>query len=519
MLRQMSTENLICKYGAEVYLMNEKRKSGILLHPTSLPGEFGIGTFGKEAYKFVDFLIRARQSLWQICPLGHTGYGDSPYQCFSAFAGNPLLIDLETLVQKDFLAKSDIDNASFTSEKVDYGEVIKWKYPILKKAFETFKRKKDASENAKFQNFIFNNKDWLDDYALFMSLKDTFGGKCWVTWDEDIRLRKYNALEYYKKELADEIMFYQFLQYEFSEQWLALKAYANRNFIQIIGDIPLYIAADSSDAWASPELFLLDEKTGLPLKVAGVPPDYFSATGQLWGNPIYRWDYMKANGFKWWIRRIKANLHLADILRLDHFRGLCAFWQVPYGEKTAINGEWKQAPGNELFEALQKTFGNIPILAEDLGVITEDVVELREKYNLPGMKILQFAFDSEESSSKTFFPHVYNKDCAVYTGTHDNNTVHGWYNAAKNVDKIMADKYLGIRDKNTLHYDFIRSAWASTANIAVAPMQDLLGKGSEARMNLPGSASGNWQWRFKWDDVMPEHEQFLAEITALYGRL
>lgn len=515
----MSTENHIYNTKRGGLPMNEKRKSGILLHPTSLPGKYGIGTLGREAYRFVDFLIVSRQSLWQVCPLGHTGYGDSPYQCFSAFAGNPLLIDLECLVLRGFLTMNDIEEHSFTSEKVDYGKVIEWKFPILKKAFERFKCEKKVRENAKFQNFIFKNKDWLDDYALFMSLKDKFGGKAWFTWDEDIRLRKHDALEHYKKELADEIMFYQFLQYIFSEQWLELKAYANRNFIQIIGDIPLYIAADSSDAWASPELFLLDDKTGLPQKVAGVPPDYFSATGQLWGNPIYRWDYMKSNGFKWWIKRIEANLHWADILRLDHFRGLCAFWQVPYGEETAINGEWKQAPGNELFEALQKTFGNIPILAEDLGVITEDVVALREKYNLPGMKILQFAFDSEEASSKTFFPHVYDKNCAVYTGTHDNDTVHGWYNAAKDIDKKMADKYLGIKNKDMLHYDFIRAAWASTANIAVAPMQDLLGKGSEARMNLPGSASGNWQWRFKWDDLTSEHEEFLAEITALYGRL
>lgn len=499
--------------------MVKSRKSGILLHPTSLPGKYGIGTLGREAYRFVDFLILSKQSLWQICPLGHTGYGDSPYQCFSAFAGNPLLIDLETLVQKGFLAESDIENVSFDSEKVDYGKVIDWKFPLLKKAFNAFKQKNDVYENAKFRNFAFRNKNWLDDYALFMSLKNKFDGKAWFTWDEDIRLRRRTAVDHYKSELADEIMFYQFLQYEFSEQWLSLKAYANRNYIQIIGDIPLYIAADSSDAWASPELFLLDEKNGLPQKVAGVPPDYFSTTGQLWGNPIYNWFYMKATGFKWWIKRIEANLRWADILRLDHFRGLCAFWEVPYGEETAINGKWREAPGKELFEALQKKFGNIPILAEDLGVITEDVVELREKYNLPGMKILQFAFDSQEPSSKTFFPHVYDKNCAVYTGTHDNDTVHGWYNAAKEVDRVTADEYLRITDKKNLHYDFIRAAWASVANIAIAPMQDLLGKGSEARMNLPGSASGNWQWRFKWEDLTSEHEEFLARITELYGRL
>lgn len=499
--------------------MVKSRKSGILLHPTSLPGKYGIGTLGREAYRFVDFLILSKQSLWQICPLGHTGYGDSPYQCFSAFAGNPLLIDLETLVQKGFLAESDIENVSFDSEKVDYGKVIDWKFPLLKKAFNAFKQQNDVYENAKFRIFASKNKDWLDDYALFMSLKNKFGGKAWFTWDEDIRLRRRTAVDHYKSELADEIMFYQFLQYEFSEQWLSLKAYANRNYIQIIGDIPLYIAADSSDAWASPELFLLDEKNGLPQKVAGVPPDYFSTTGQLWGNPIYNWFYMKATGFKWWIKRIEANLRWADILRLDHFRGLCAFWEVPYGEETAINGKWREAPGKELFEALQKKFGNIPILAEDLGVITEDVVELREKYNLPGMKILQFAFDSQEPSSKTFFPHVYDKNCAVYTGTHDNDTVHGWYNAAKEVDRVTADEYLRITDKKNLHYDFIRAAWASVANIAIAPMQDLLGKGSEARMNLPGSASGNWQWRFKWEDLTSEHEEFLARITELYGRL
>lgn len=499
--------------------MNKKRKSGILLHPTSLPGKFGIGTFGKEAYAFVDFLIRSGQSLWQICPLGHTGYGDSPYQCFSAFAGNPLLIDLEILTQKNLLTQKEIIPPLFPEDSVDYGEVIKWKFPILEKAFENFSKNANITDNAKFNNFIIKNNDWLDDYALFMSLKDEFNGKSWFTWDENIRMRKPEALKYYKEKLADKVRFYKFLQYEFSEQWLALKAYANRNFIQIIGDIPLYIAADSSDAWASPELFLLDDKTGYPLKVAGVPPDYFSATGQLWGNPIYRWDYMKADGFSWWVKRVEANLRLADILRLDHFRGLCAFWQVPYGEETAINGEWKEAPGNELFETLQNTFGNIPILAEDLGVITKDVTVLREKYNLPGMKILQFAFDSQESSSKNFLPHVYEKNYAVYTGTHDNDTVHGWYNAAKDIDKMTADKYLGITDKKNLHFNFIKAAWASTANLAITPMQDLLGKSSDARMNLPGSASGNWQWRFNWKDLKPEHEQFLFEITSLYERL
>lgn len=499
--------------------MNQERKSGILLHPTSLPGKYGIGTLGKEAFAFIDFLIRSGQSLWQVCPLGPTGYGDSPYQCFSAFAGNPLLIDLEILVQKNFLTIEDIEPANFSEESIDYGRVIQWKFPILKKAFNNFKEKKDVTESAKFRNFLLKNEEWLTDYALFMSLKDKFDGKCWITWDEDIRLRKPQALKHYKEELADEIMFYQFLQYEFSEQWLALKAYANQNFIQIIGDIPLYIAFDSSDAWASPDLFLLDKESRYPLKVAGVPPDYFSVTGQLWGNPIYNWDYMKSDGFSWWIKRIEANLKWADILRLDHFRGLCAFWQVPYGEETAVNGEWKHAPGNELFEALQEAFGNIPILAEDLGLITPDVVELREKYNLPGMKILQFAFDSVESSSKTFLPHVYDKNYAVYTGTHDNDTVHGWYNSAKDIDKAMADKYLGISNKENLHYDFIKAAWASVANIAIAPMQDLLGKGSEARMNLPGSASGNWQWRFNRNELKPEHEKFLAEITSLYGRL
>lgn len=499
--------------------MNKKRKSGILLHPTSLPGKFGIGTFGKEAYAFVDFLIRSGQSLWQICPLGHTGYGDSPYQCFSAFAGNPLLIDLEILTQKNLLTQEEITPPLFPENSVDYGKVIKWKFPILEKAFENFSKNANVTDNAKFNNFIIKNNDWLDDYALFMSLKDEFNGKSWFTWDENIRMRKPEALKYYKEKLADKVRFYKFLQYEFSEQWLALKAYANRNFIQIIGDIPLYIAADSCDAWASPELFLLDDKTGYPLKVAGVPPDYFSATGQLWGNPIYRWDYMKADGFSWWVKRVEANLRLADILRLDHFRGLCAFWQVPYGEETAINGEWKEAPGNELFETLQNTFGNIPILAEDLGVITKDVTALREKYNLPGMKILQFAFDSQESSSKNFLPHVYEKNYAVYTGTHDNDTVHGWYNAAKDIDKTTADKYLGITDKKNLHFNFIKAAWASTANLAITPMQDLLGKGSDARMNLPGRASENWQWRFNWKDLKPEHEQFLFEITSLYERL
>ncbi len=493
------------------------RKSGILLHPTSLPGKYGIGTLGKEAFSFIDFLIKSGQRIWQTCPLGPTGYGDSPYQCFSAFAGNPLLIDLELLVKERLLTTKDITpDKPFPEDHVDYGRLFQWKYPILKKAYVNFIKKNDPVEIKKFERFTETNKSWLEDYSLFMSIKDSFNGKPWSEWPSKLKTREPHALSEHRVKLAKDVEYYDFMQYIFFKQWKALKAYANTNYITVIGDIPLYVAYDSADAWANPEMFLFDKDSN-PTCVAGVPPDYFSATGQMWGNPIYDWERMKKDGFKWWIARLRGNLELSDIIRFDHFRGLLAYWSIPYGDKTAENGKWERGCGEELFAIIHQELGEIPMIAEDLGIITDDVVALRERYSLPSMKILQFAFDSLEASSKTFIPHVYNQRCVVYTGTHDNDTAQGWFNAAKKIDKDYVRKYLNITG-NKVSFSFIRSAWSSTAMLAIAPMQDVLSLDSSSRMNTPGTPSGNWMWRYKANKITPKIISDLAEITKLYGR-
>ncbi|BDU51309.1 4-alpha-glucanotransferase [Haliovirga abyssi] len=492
-----------------------ERSSGVLLHATSLPGKFGIGTLGKEAYQFVDFLIKSNQKLWQTYPLGPTGYGDSPYQCFSAFAGNPLLISLETVVEDGLLTNSDLEtNEKFDESKVDFGKIINFKFPILKKAFDNFSNGSFELEKIKFETFVKKNSNWLDDFSLFMSLKEHFGGKPWIEWDNDIKLREENALRDYKNKLKNDIEFQNFIQYLFFKQWKKLKAYANQNYIKIVGDIPIFVAFDSADAWSNPDIFLFDEERK-PVRVAGVPPDYFSATGQLWGNPLYNWDKLKETNFAWWIDRIKANLELSDIIRIDHFRGFAEYWAVPYGDKTAINGEWWPAPGKELFEAIEASLGSLPIIAEDLGLITPDVEELRDHFNLPGMKILQFAFDSSEENN--YIPHSYNKNCVVYTGTHDNDTVAGWFEKASKDDKKYALDYFNSNGED-ICWDFIRGAWASTAVIAITPLQDILRLGSFARINTPGVAAGNWQWRFKAEDITNEHISKLKHLTTIYGR-
>jgi 4-alpha-glucanotransferase len=498
--------------------MEFSRSSGILLHPTSLPGKYGIGELGKEAYEFIDFLILSGQKLWQTFPLGPTGYGDSPYQCFSAFAGNPLLISLDSLKKEGLLTNEDlIFEEPFDNNYIDYGRVINFKMPLLKKAYENFKAKNDAILNSKFEVFCEENKEWLEDYALYRAVKDHFGGKCWVEWDDrDIVFRKPESIAHYTNELKDEINYRKFLQYTFFKQWSELKAYANRNGIKIIGDIPIFVAFDSSDAWSHPELFLFDEERK-PVKVAGVPPDYFSATGQLWGNPLYNWDYMKEHNFKWWIDRVKANLKLSDIIRIDHFRGFAAYWAVPANEDTAINGEWVPAPGKELFQAIRDALGKLPIIAEDLGVITPDVEELRDYFNFPGMKILQFAFDSKDESNH--LPHIYSKNTCVYTGTHDNEPIIGWYTNANPDDREFAKKYLGIKKSSyDVHWEFITAAWASVANIAIAPLQDILGLGNESRMNTPGLAAGNWQWRYIKGQLNKKLALKLRDLTKLYFR-
>lgn len=492
-----------------------ERSSGILFHPTSLPGKYGIGTLGKEAYKFIDFLVESRQKLWQILPLGPTGYGDSPYQCFSSMAGNPLLIDLEILQDEGWLDKKELpDNIRFTESKVDYGKIIKVKYPLLRKAFGRFMKKADSVDVAKYEAFCKKHTKWLDDYALFMALKNHYGLKPWHDWSFEVVVRQESEIEKFRNELEEEIQFHKFMQYMFFKQWLELKAYAAQNYIKIIGDIPIYVAYDSIDAWINPEIFLLDEKRK-PLMVAGVPPDYFSKTGQLWGNPIYNWDRLKLDGYQWWIERLKANLVLYDIIRIDHFRGLESFWAVPYGEKTAVKGEWVTGPGHDFFDTIFEALPNIKIIAEDLGVITPEVEELRDAYGMPGMKILQFAFDSKEDNE--YLPHTYDKNCVVYTGTHDNDTIKGWYKSLGKDDNKKMQDYLDTDNKN-VEWKMIRAAWASVAQMALVPMQDILELGTDARMNMPGNPAGNWQWRMKKDALTPEIAKKLAHLTQLYGR-
>ncbi|NPV38444.1 MAG: 4-alpha-glucanotransferase [Brevinematales bacterium] len=497
--------------------MQFPRSSGVLLHITSLPNRYGIGSMGKEAYRFVDFLVSARQKLWQVFPLGPTGFGDSPYQCFSAFAGNPLLIDLELLVEQGLLSKKDLEGAPvFPEDKVDYGAVIHFKFPLLRKAYENFvvKAEKQPLLKEKFERFCERHKNWLDDFALFMALKEEFGGRSWLEWEKDVRFRKPETIKAYSLKLADKIVFQKFRQYLFFDQWHDLRAYANKNGVQIVGDIPIFVAMDSADVWAHPELFYFDPELK-PTKVAGVPPDYFSATGQLWGNPLYYWPEHEKTNFQWWISRIESMMELVDIIRIDHFRGFAGYWAIPYGEKTAINGQWEKAPGMALFTAVEKALGKLPIIAEDLGVITPDVVELRDHFQFPGMKVLQFAFDSNEENDH--LPHQMVPNSVIYTGTHDNDTCRGWFEKAKPSDQQYALEYLKSNGKE-VWWDFIQAAWASVARIAIAPMQDILGLGSSARMNFPGVASGNWQWRMKSSDLKPALARRLAHLTRIYGR-
>ena len=495
--------------------MNFERSSGVLLHPTSLPGKNGIGTFGKEAYKFVDILKSAEQQLWQILPLGPTGFGDSPYQCFSAFAGNVLLIDLNYFVDLGYLSKNEIsDFITSDYNYIDYDKVKANKYPFLEIAFQKFSELATLEEEAEFHAFCIENSDWIEDYALFMSLKEEFLQKPWYEWDNDIKLRKSKALKSYSEKLEERIEFHKFLQFVFFKQWNKLKEYSNSQGVKIIGDIPLYVSYDSSDAWANNELFLLDNELK-PTQVAGVPPDYFSKTGQMWGNPIYNWKKMERNGFKWWIKRITHNIKMYDIIRIDHFRGLSAYWSIPYGEETAINGKWIDAPGAKLFETVKNVLGEVPIIAEDLGVMTPDVAELRDTNNFPGMKILQFAFDTCEKNN--YLPHTFDKNCIVYTGTHDNDTVLGWYNKANETDKKQFIDYSGYSG-DEINWNFIRLAFSSVADIAIIPIQDILGLDSNSRINLPGTSSGNWKWKLENYDKLITNIDKLKFLTKLYGR-
>lgn len=494
-----------------------ERSSGILFHPTSLPGKYGIGTLGKEAYAFIDFLKKSRQKLWQIFPLGPTGYGDSPYQSFSSFAGNPYLIDFDLFIEVHLLSEEDLRDVFFgdNEEYIDYGAIYNQKYPLLRKAYENFKSSDNHEMRENLEHFKRENASWLNDYSLYISLKNHFNGLPWNEWAHDIKNREHGAMEHYKNELADDIEYHNFIQFLFFKQWGDVKRYANENGIKIIGDIPIFVAADSSDAWANPEIFLFDEERK-PVKVAGVPPDYFSATGQLWGNPLYNWQKLKETNYSWWVERVRANLSTCDIIRIDHFRGFEAYWAVPYGDDTAINGQWEPGPGIDLFNAIKSQLGELPIIAEDLGLMTQGVIDLREATGFPGMKILGFAFDSGEEND--YLPHTYTKNCVVYTGTHDNDTLIGWFQKAKEEDRQFARDYLNSRSDDEIHWNAIRGAWSSVANMAISPVQDFLGLGSEARINTPGVAAGNWQWRLRHGVLTDELAERIAKLTKVYSR-
>jgi 4-alpha-glucanotransferase len=499
------------------------RCSGILLHPTSLPGPYGIGSLGREALTFVDFLEASEQCIWQILPLGPTGYGDSPYQSFSSFAGNPLLIDLEELVRQGFLSREHLENApEFPEDHVDYGSVFAFKRNTLKSAHSHWKRQGDAATRQGFDSFCEQERSWLEDFSLFMALKRTFETEgltaAWSSWPAELIRRKPDALERWRASVSDEIEQQKFQQYLFFRQWDAVKRYAADRGIRIIGDLPIYVAYDSADAWSNQELFYFDEK-GSPSVIAGVPPDYFSDTGQLWGNPLYNWKRHKETGYGWWIERIRASLRLVDMVRLDHFRGFEAYWEVPAGEPTAVKGRWVKGPGADFFtavkQALKQDFGDLPLIAEDLGVITPPVEKLRDRFGLPGMKVLQFAFD--EDADNEYLPHNYLTNCVVYTGTHDNDTTLGWFQRESEAVQDQVRRYLG-RDGHDVVWDLIRLAFSSPANTAVIPLQDAIKLGSVARMNVPSRSGGNWQWRFTEDMITEEIIGRLRELSRLYGR-
>jgi len=503
------------------------RSSGILLHPTSLPGPFGIGDLGPGAYEFADFLASAGQSIWQMLPLGPTGYGDSPYQCFSAFAGNPALISLVRLVDEGLLSLRDIGGLpQFSPEQVEYERVNQFKAEKLKLAFVGFQESAPENVKTRFESFKKTERAWLPDYSLFRALKDRFGGVAWSHWEHTLALRQPEALQHALAELAEPIAEQEFLQFVFFEQWEALKSYCHSRKIRIMGDLPIYVAHDSADVWAHPEHFHLDER-GNATKVAGVPPDYFSATGQLWGNPIYRWDRMAAEGYSWWVDRFRAAFRMFDLLRVDHFRGFEAYWEVPGAEHTAQNGKWIKGPGAEIFAAVEAKLGKLPILAENLGVITPGVEAIRERFGFPGMAILQFAFGNDPQGP-SFRPHNYSRNLVAYTGTHDNDTIVGWWTSKPGEGSIRTEedirkeheftrRYLNL-DSEQIHWVFIRTLMASVADTVIFPVQDIIGAGAEARMNVPGTAVGNWRWRLGGKALNEDIASRLRSMAETYAR-
>ena len=495
------------------------RAAGILLPVASLPSRYGIGCFSKSAYDFVDWLADAGQTYWQILPLCPTSYGDSPYQSFSTYAGNPYFISLEALAEEGVLTKAECEAVDFGSNPadVDYEKVYFGRYPLLRKAYE----RSDVSKKPAYQRFMAENSWWLADYALFMALKDFFAGKCWYEWPEDIRLRYGYALDYYRRELYFEIEFQQYMQFKFFEQYHALKAYANAKGIKIIGDIPIYVAMDSADTWANPELFQLDENN-MPVAVAGCPPDGFAADGQLWGNPLYRWEYHRQTGYAWWISRLHACHRLYDVTRIDHFRGFDEYYSIPYGAKTAAGGHWEKGPGIELFRCAQEKLGWHEMIAEDLGYMTDSVRELVRGSGFPGMKVLEFAFDSRDTGSASdYLPHNYPENSIAYTGTHDNETLAGWFDSISEEEMAMARRYLWDEHtpKAQLHRAFIALAMRSAAKTCIIPMQDYLGLDNTCRTNRPSTIGTNWRWRVQQAQLSDELREEILLITRLYGRM
>lgn len=476
-----------------------------------------MGDMGIEAYRFIDFLVESDQQYWQVLPLGPTGYGNSPYSCYSAMAGNPLLINPELLRDDQLLADEDFANLpEFPLDYVDFERAIALKVPLLKKACENFKAKASPMQQKEFSGFCESKENWLEDYALFMALKDHFGGVSWNNWEPEIARREPESLEKWRQQLNAEIYYYKYVQFEFFRQWTELKRYANLRDIKIIGDIPIYVAHDSADVWSHREIFCLDEASGEPALMAGVPPDYFSSTGQLWGNPVYNWEKLQANNFEWWVERFEAIFAYVDVTRIDHFRGFEAYWAVKRGQETAMYGEWIKAPGTALLDLINQKFGDLPIIAEDLGVITPEVVALRDRYEFPGMKILQFAFGA--GPGDPFLPFNYDRNCVVYTGTHDNDTTVGWFNQLSNYERDEVLRYLGCIDPQGIHWSLIRMGWISIANMAIVPYQDLLGLGTDARMNFPGKPEGNWGWRYRPEALNREVGDRLKTMTYISGR-
>ena len=492
------------------------RRNGFLLPISSLPSKYGIGSFSKEAYEFVDILEEAGQKIWQILPLGPTGYGDSPYQSFSTFAGNPYFIDLCELIEEGLLSEDECDSYDWGDdvEYIDYEKIYLSRFKILKKAYKRSK----INEDKKFIAYCKYNKWWLEDYALYMAIKDSLGGISWLEWDENLKLRDKKTLSKYSKKLNEEITFYKYTQYLFSSQWNKLKVYANKKGISIIGDIPIYVALDSADTWANPELFQLDKDLN-PIAVAGCPPDSFSEDGQLWGNPLYDWEYHKYTNYKWWIKRIKYCYNLYDIVRIDHFRGFDEYFSIPYKSKTAVNGTWEKGPGIELFKVLEEKIKNLDVIAEDLGFLTDSVRELLAESGYPGMKVLQFAFD--ESGESVYLPFRYDKNCIVYTGTHDNETTKGWLGNLTQSNRDYVNQYTACEDKDTDEcvWGLIRAAQSSVAEVCVVPLQDYLCLGNEARMNTPSTLGDNWKWRLTRGQLTDEIIHRINAMTRLYGRI